>query len=166
MLATSNFCHTSGRKEFIWIHKVVLNEKKMHILLGYLSAADKDYSDFCESWWEPLIICLTCIDIETPNAISSILTRWKFCLREHVWLGSACCFWVDSILGLEFSAPGGTSEWMNQKSLLQPAGSVNSGVSFCGLGSCCNNKIFLLIHGLQILVNSLMYCSRNTKGHL
>lgn len=36
------------------------------------------------------------------------------------------------------------------------AGSVNSRVSFCGLGSCSNNKIFLLIHGLQILVNSLV----------
>lgn len=100
MLATSNFCHTCGRKEFIWIHRVVLKEKKIHILLGYLSAADKDYPDFCESWWEPLIICLTHISIETPNTISSILKRWKFCWWEHVLLDNACCFWVDSILGL------------------------------------------------------------------
>jgi len=47
-LATSAFSHISGRKEFIRIHKMVLKEKITHLLLGYHSAADKDYSDLWE----------------------------------------------------------------------------------------------------------------------
>lgn len=102
---------------------------------------------------------MTRLSIKRPHTVSSVLTRCKFRFQAPVSLDNVCCLQVGSSsqpqAGLKVAEPkisSGTCQEFRFRS-----------VYFCGLGSCCNNKMFLLIHQLQILGNSFTHTQKDTS---
>lgn len=100
---------------------------------------------------------------QNPNTVSSALTRCKFRFHAPVSLDGVCCSQVGSI-------PGASSQPQVGLRVAEPTLSPGTcqdfrfrGVYFCSLGSCCNNKILLLIHQLQILGNSFTHAQKDTS---